>query len=304
MMQRWLSAVVIFLVLGGTASAATTWPDDKLYVSAEWLKGQAANEDLVLLHLGAPEVYQAGHIAGARLARLDMFAHKDPSPDALTLEMPTADELHASLEQLGISDNSKVVIYFKDAAIQSATRVIFTFHSAGLGDRIRLLDGGFDAWQQAGYPATQAVPTVVAGKLAPLLMRSPVVDAAFVQSHLSSAGYKVVDARAPEFYAGTQVGGSAAQPHLKGHIPSAVSIPFSTITGAGQKLKTADEITAAFKAAGFKPGDKAIVYCHIGQQASAVAFAARSVGIEALLYDGSFQDWSRRNLPVEAAPAK
>lgn len=304
MMRWWLWAAAVLVTLGGPASAATVWPDDKLFVTAEWLKSQAGSDDLVLLHLGLPEAYQAGHIAGARLARLDMFSHKDSDPDALTLELPTAEELHTSLTQLGISDASKVVVYFKDAPIQSATRVIFTFHAAGLGDRIRLLDGGFGAWQKAGYPAAQAVPTFAPGKLSPLQMRPAVVDAAFVRSHLNGAGYKVVDARAPEFYSGAQVGGPAGKPHLKGHIAGAVSLPYSSITGADQKLKSPAEIAAAFTAAGFKPGDKAIVYCHIGQQASAIAFAARSVGIDALLYDGSFQDWSRRNLPVEAAPKK
>ncbi len=39
-------------------------------------------------------------------------------------------------------------------------------------------------------------------------------------------------------------------------------------------------------------------YCHIGQQATAVVFAARQAGIDAILYDGSFQDWSIRDLPV------
>lgn len=301
-MHRWLCAAALAVVLGArAATAATAWPDEKLLVSAEWLQSQAAADDLVVLHMGGPEGYQAGHIMGARLVRLDMFAHKDPDPNALTLELPTAEELHTSLTQLGISDTSKVVIYIKDSPVQSATRVIFTFHAAGLSDRIRLLDGGFTAWQQAGYSATQAVPAVAPGKLSPLKISAPVVDAAFIQSHLNGQGYKVVDARAPDFYSGAQVGGSADKPHLKGHIAGAVSIPFSSITGADQKMKSAADIAAAFKAAGFKPGDKAIVYCHIGQQASAIAFAARAVGIDALLYDGSFQDWSRRNLPVEAA---
>jgi len=28
-------------------------------------------------------------------------------------------------------------------------------------------------------------------------------------------------------------------------------------------------------------------------------FAARTLGYRVLLYDGSFEDWSKRNLPVE-----
>jgi thiosulfate/3-mercaptopyruvate sulfurtransferase len=43
-----------------------------------------------------------------------------------------------------------------------------------------------------------------------------------------------------------------------------------------------------------------VAYCHIGQQATAVLFAARTLGHPVRLYDGSFEDWSRRTeLPVE-----
>ena len=49
-----------------------------------------------------------------------------------------------------------------------------------------------------------------------------------------------------------------------------------------------------------------IGYCHIGQQATAMLFAARTLGYRVVLYDGSFEDWSRRGLPIDnpAAPPK
>ncbi len=43
-----------------------------------------------------------------------------------------------------------------------------------------------------------------------------------------------------------------------------------------------------------KPGDTVITYCHIGQQATATLFAARLLGYDVKLYDGSFEDWSKR----------
>ena len=54
-----------------------------------------------------------------------------------------------------------------------------------------------------------------------------------------------------------------------------------------------------FADAGVKPGDTVVAYCHIGQQATAVLLAARTLGFKVLLYDGSFEDWSRKDYPVD-----
>ena len=93
------------------------------------------------------------------------------------------------------------------------------------------------------------------------------------------------------------VGGAA--PHKTGHIAGAVNVPFDSFTSADVELKSAEEIRAVFTKAGIKPGDTVITYCHIGQQATATLFAARTLRYKVMMYDGSFEDWSKRNLPVE-----
>ncbi len=65
------------------------------------------------------------------------------------------------------------------------------------------------------------------------------------------------------------------------------------------KLKSAEELTAEFASAGVETGDTVIAYCHIGQYATVVMFAARTLGHEVRFYDGSFQDWAARDLPTE-----
>jgi thiosulfate/3-mercaptopyruvate sulfurtransferase len=53
------------------------------------------------------------------------------------------------------------------------------------------------------------------------------------------------------------------------------------------------------------PGDIVIAYWHFGQQATAVLFAARTLGHPVLLYGGSFEDWWRHaGFPVEGPEAK
>ncbi len=79
-----------------------------------------------------------------------------------------------------------------------------------------------------------------------------------------------------------------------------MNVPFNQVTGLDKKLKTPAQLEALFRDSGVKAGTRLIVYCHIGQQATAVIFAARSLGIDAVLYDGSFEDWTFNDGPVEA----
>jgi thiosulfate/3-mercaptopyruvate sulfurtransferase len=65
-------------------------------------------------------------------------------------------------------------------------------------------------------------------------------------------------------------------------------------------LRKPAELKLLFARAGVADGDTVVAYCHIGQQGTAVLFAARAIGHPVLLYDGSFQEWSRKpELPVE-----
>lgn len=300
-MRAILAAMVVALAAAPmTVDAAGKAPAarERLLVSAEALADRLKERDLIVLHVGDKAGYDAGHIPGARLVTLADISAPPVAPDPLILEMPDPEALRAKLQALGVSDRSRIVVY-PQRDIQSATRVVFVLDAAGLGARTALLDGGLAGWTKAGKPLETAAATPAPGKLSGLKMRPIVVDAAFVQAHAKAPGYVVVDARASEFYAGTRAGGSPAKPHKAGHIAGAKSVPFMSVTTPDARLADADEIAARFKTAGVKPGDKVIAYCHVGQQATATAFAARTLGLEVLLYDGSFEEWSRKDGAVE-----
>jgi thiosulfate/3-mercaptopyruvate sulfurtransferase len=68
------------------------------------------------------------------------------------------------------------------------------------------------------------------------------------------------------------------------------------------RLKPRAELEALFRERA-APGDTVITYCWVGYRASATWFVARALGYRAMMYDGSYQDWQQRGLPVRAGSA-
>jgi len=269
---------------------------DRLLVPAGWLQQHLGDPNVVLLHVGDSADYANEHIPGAVYTdvRAELAAPRGSDGEGLILELPDPGTLQARLRAKGISDDSKILLYWGSEWVTPTARALFTLQWAGLGDRAMLLDGGLEAWKAAGGAVTADVPTPTPGDVTVRPQPSLVVDADWVEANARATGYRVIDARRPEFYRGER-----ADRGKSGHIPGAVSVPWPDLIDEQLHLKDAAVLRQKFEAAGVQPGDTVVTYCHIGQYASAVLFAARTLGYPVKLYDGSFQDWAMRNLPVE-----
>ena len=288
---------VVCLALAAACAGEPDQPADpraQILVSADWLVSHIDDPNLALLHVGDSADYAAEHIPGAHYITRDQVSQpRSEDPDALTLELPNSDELEQLLENFGISDDSRIVVYWGSEWVSQTTRVILTLDWAGLGEQTALLDGGIDAWRDAGHPMANEIPVVTAGSLSLSPRPDIVVDADWVAQHATLPGYALVDARAPEYFSGEREG------RMKnGHIPGAGSVHWMELVDDSLKLRSAEELATKFSSAGVEPGDTVIAYCHIGQYATVVAFAARTLGHNLRFYDGSFQDWAARDLPT------
>ncbi|HEX6049419.1 MAG TPA: rhodanese-like domain-containing protein [Gemmatimonadaceae bacterium] len=292
-----LSVLLLAGLAAGAAAQARLGRTD-LLVTTDWLATQLDNPKLVLLHVGDKAEYDAGHIAGARFVQMrDVSTPPARDTSVLALEMPPADEIRRRLERLGISDDSRIVIYWGNDWVSPATRVLLTLQYVGLGAQASILDGGLPAWKKAGHPVTGEVPAARTGALSARPTVPVIVDGAFVKAHLRAPGYTIIDARNTVFYDGPP-SEHAPRP---GHIPGAVNLVFEEPFALENRLLPEAALRALFTKAGIKPNDTIIAYCHIGQQATAIVFAAQTLGYTVKLYDGSFQDWSLRGLPVESS---
>lgn len=279
------AGLIVFALSVVTAFAQSASP---LLVDTAWLSQHLSDRDLVVLHVGAKSLYDREHIRGARqLTDNDLVV----SANGRMYDLPDAAELRTKLAALGVSDDSRIVVY---GGVPNVTRVILTLDYLGFGDRTSLLNGGLDAWKRAGGETTAAATVIVPGKLSARPTKNVTADVELVKTIAQRPGHRLVDARAPVFYSGIE-----ASFNKNGHIPGAINIPFSSIPGTDSMIDR-DRVAELFRNAGVKSGETIVAYCHIGQQATAVVFAARLLGHSVLLYDGSFQDWASNNRgPVE-----
>ncbi len=187
-----------------------------MLISVEELAARLKDPRIVVLHVGTQKDYDEGHIPGARLVTLSGVSVTGEG--GLRMQMPPMDQLHQSLERLGLRDSSQVVIYPAGDSIQSATRVWFTFDYIGRGTQAALLDGGLTAWKAAGQPVSTEASQWLPGKLSALTPRPELIASAdWILERLHGGGMQLIDARLPEFFTGAD----AAQMPRAGRIPGA-----------------------------------------------------------------------------------
>jgi len=273
-----------------TPSGARGMPDSVM-VSTAWLAERLGNADLVVLFTGTRAEYEAGHIPGARHLPSSAFTTMRDVGGGLTLstEVPAIPQLDSVLESVGVSDHSRIVAYGGNAPT-SVARLYVTLDHVGLGARSSVLSGGLVTWRAENRPLTPDAPVVVPGSVTLRPRTDVIADLATVRAASAGTGPKILDARLPEFYTGASAG---SMPRA-GHIPSASNIPFSMVTTSGSSFKDVASLQDLFRTSGLKSGDSVITYCHIGLQASVLYVAARAAGYDARMYDGSFDEWSKR----------
>ena len=231
--------------------------------------------------------YEVGHIPGAQYFDIEEIADKQSAlPHMASAQLPDA------VAQMGISPADNVVI--TDATgLFSAPRVWWDLASNGFSPaKLQILRGGMRAWS---HPLEQGAPPAVASA-APASRDARQFGGWVDRTHVAEAigTAVIIDARPADRYAGAV---DEPRPGLrKGHIPTAISVPFPTLLEAdGSALLSPAALQTIFAQAGLTPdhqaGKEIITYCGSGITACIVSLALYTLGIQSVVYDGSWLEW-------------
>jgi thiosulfate/3-mercaptopyruvate sulfurtransferase len=300
-MKRLSSCILLVSALALGAGVPPSARQEML-VEPEWLATHLDDPHLIVVHVGfdpaaspgsGRTTYFDGHIPGARsLAWQEIAVTRNGVPN----EMPGAEQLVRMVRSLGIDDHDRIVLYDTGLGLEAA-RAFVTLDYLGLGGNAALLDGQWSAWKALKLPDSRMPEDVEPSAFVPRLRPELLVPLQAMQdlSWLArQAGNNValLDARPAEEYEGRKPGKGILR---GGHIPGASNLCWNRLLEAGETpvLRGDDELRAMFEAAGARPGRTIVTYCRTGVQASLLFVAARLLGYDVKLYDGSYFEWSR-----------
>ncbi len=261
------------------------------------------------VNFGVPEEYADSHLPGA------LYLDTNQLESPRDWNRRSAEELDAALRTLGITADTTVLLYGRDtegganekwpgrrAGQIAATRAALILSYCGVED-VRVLDGGYDAWVQAGgeLETTLRFPASVPAFGADIPVRPElIVDIDDAKRMLADPeGAALVSVRTWREHIGETSGYNYIEP--AGRIARDVWGNCGTDAYHMQHYRNVDntmrpypEIAANWADAAITPDKWVAFYCGTGWRASETWFYARLQGWERVaVYDGGWWEWSR-----------
>ena len=280
----------LFLILLLSAQVKAQQP---VLVSPQWVYEHREDSNQVILYTGfvIRDDYNKEHIEGSRFLWPEWLAFNKPEGNMFAPDRKTATRI---LQDLGINQDSRIVICHRGADVTIAARMFMTLEHFGLKGRVSFLNGGMEAWKRAGYPVTDKPAVFKKGNIE-LKEENALVDKQYVLNALNSSDKVIVDARMKRWYDGDPTGNPR-----DGHITGALNIPYPDMIDSTNSFKPVPILVKNFGTVVPELKKEVVLYCFIGQTACVDYVVGRSLGYNMKVYEGSMQEWSRdAKMPME-----
>lgn len=232
--------------------------------------------------------YEKGHIPGSHFADLDRHLAGPVTRHSGRHPLPDRDAFCEWLRIQGVSTDSLVVTYDAKGGVFAA-RLWWMLRWVG-HEQVAVLDGGLDAWLNAGGGLEKALPPrPKKGSIKCQPALGGVASTEQVLAVVERGGTaRLVDARASERYQGIR---EPLDP-VAGHIPGAVNYHCLENLDLDGRFLQRGALQAKLASIIGTESDLVISYCGSGVTACHNLLALEHIGVHgALLYPGSWSEW-------------
>ncbi len=246
------------------------------------------------------EQFLAGHLPGAAFVDLEGDLADPPASPVDSRgrhPLPGPERFGEAMRRCGVQADRPVVVLDATGGL-AAARCWWLLRHHGHDD-VRLLDGGWTRWVELGLPVSEGEGEVAPGDFEPGPGRLPVVGAEGA-ARIATDGV-LLDARARDRFRGEQ---EPVDP-VAGHVPGAVNRPVTDNLAEGTRLRPVAQLRElhADALATAESGNPVGVACGSGVTAALHALVLHELGVEAVLYEGSWSGWvSDSSRPVATGP--
>lgn len=228
--------------------------------------------------------YLKSHIKTSHYLDLEKDLSREVEKHGGRHPLPFLADFISKLENIGISNDSKIVVYDDDMFV--APRLWWMLKYIGIED-VRVLDGGFKAWNFEDFiESDNNTKKLSSGKIYAQINQSMVVSIEEVKKMIDEPNEysMIVDSRTNERYQGIM------EPidKIPGRIPTSINIFYNDAYSNGY-LKSKEELKKLYSE--IMPYKEIVVYCGSGVTAPANIIAMDEIGILTRLYVGSYSDY-------------
>ncbi|PPK67796.1 sulfurtransferase [Actinokineospora auranticolor] len=271
---------------------------EDVLVSAAWAEENLNADGVVFVEVDEDtSAYDTGHIPGA--IKVDW---RQDLQDPVRRDFVDRAGFEKLLSARGIGNDDLVVLYGGNNN-WFAAYAYWYFKLYG-HQSVKLLDGGRKKWELDGRPlsadAVERATTSYTAQEQDLSLR------AFRDDAVAAINTKnLVDVRSPDEFSGKLAAPAhlpQEQAQVKGHIPTAINVPWSKAANEDGTFKSNDELRELYQEAGLDEGKATIAYCRIGERSSHTWFALHELlgYSDVKNYDGSWTEYgSLVGVPVE-----
>lgn len=257
-------------------------------------------QKLVILSVTDPASYLAGHIPGAQLLNSGTEINQTRLEGVAQIGTQVVDGtiIDPIIKRSGIDANTTIVFTTsKKGSFLNVARAYYIFRYWGFPkERLKILDGGDDAWVDAGYELTAAAPVItpsdysVKNNKNNFQLRSSIGEMIALVDDINlgkvatdATGVAILDVR----------GGNPAVYMANAKVDDYAQYS-NTITGKTSTYKDNAALIARFASFGVTAQTKmTYVYCASGTRASSTFFILDGIlNWPVTMYDGSWNQWS------------